>query len=111
MTVIAVVLHSPAVILDQLKSFYSASLYQKSVFDKEQAMFFLNNPDIPKLDESKEKCEGKLTFSEYFRSLLTFQNCKAPGNDGLTVELYQTFWPLVGNLVAGCLNEAYDSGE
>ena len=44
----------PAVILDQLKSFYS-SLYQKSVFDEEQAMFFLNNPDISKLDdESKE---------------------------------------------------------
>ena len=35
-------------VIDQLKSFYS-SLYQKSVFDEEQAMFFLNNPDVPKL--------------------------------------------------------------
>ena len=74
--------------------------------------FFLNNPDIPKLDVvSEEKCVGKLTFNEYFRSLLTFQNGKAPGNDGLTVEFCKTFWPLVGNLVVGCLNEAYDSGE
>ena len=101
----------PAVILDQLKSFYS-SVYKRSVFDEEQAMVFLNNPDIPKLDdESKEKCEGKLTFNERFRPLHTLQNSKAPGNDGLTVEFYKTFLPLVGNLVVGCSNEAYDSGE
>ena len=29
----------------------------------------------------------------------------------MTVEFYKTFWPLVGNVVVGCLNEAYDSGE
>ena len=75
-------------------------------------MFFLNKPYIRKLDdESKEKCEGKLTFNEYFRSLLTFQNGKAPGDDGLIVEFYKTFWPLIGNFVMGRLNEAYDSGQ
>ena len=73
---------------------------------------FLKNQDIPKLDEEeKEKCEGKLTFNECFRSLLTFQIGKAPGNDGLTVEFYKSFWPLVGHLVVDSLNEAYDCGE
>ena len=32
-------------------------------------------------------------------------------NDGLTVEFYKSFWPLVGHLVVDSLNEAYDCGE
>ena len=41
-------------------------------------------PSMPKLDEDeKEKCEGRLTYNECYRSLLTFQTGKAPGNDGL----------------------------
>ena len=73
---------------------------------------FLHNPSIPKLDEDKkEKCEGRLTYNECHLSLLTFQTGKAPGNDGLTAEFYKAFWPLLGNLVVDCLNEAYECGE
>ena len=43
--------------------------------------------------------------------LLTFQTGKAPGNDDLTAEFYKAFWPLLGNLVVDCLNEAYECGE
>ena len=69
---------------------------------------FLYNPSIPKLDEDKkEKCEGRLTYNECYRSLLTFQT----GKDGLTAEFYKAFWPLLGNVVVDCLNEAYECGE
>ena len=44
------------------------------------------------------------------RSLLPLQNGKAPGNDGLTAEFYKAFWPLLGNLLVDCLNEAYECG-
>ena len=103
----------PVEILDQLKLFYS-DLYQDygSNSDGDVAARFLNNPSIPKLDEDKrERCEGRLTYNECYRSLLTFQTGKAPGNDGLTAEFYKTFWPLLGNLVVDCLNEAYECGE
>ena len=94
-----------AEILDQLKLFYS-DLYQDhgSNSDGDEAARFLYNPSIPKLDEDeKEKCEGRLTYNECYRSLLTFQTGKAPGNDGLTAEFYKAFWPLLGNLVVDCL--------
>ena len=80
--------------------------------DGDGAARFLYNPSIPKLDEDeKEKCEGRLTYNEFYRSLLTFQTEKAPGNDGLTAEFYKAFWPLLGNLIVDCLNEAYECGE
>ncbi|KAL9959736.1 hypothetical protein ACROYT_G033090 [Oculina patagonica] len=107
------VITEPAVILNQLKSFYS-TLYQNNGADIDQGCdkIFLGNPDIPKLDkEMQMKCEGKLTFNECYRSLLSFQNGKAPGNDGLTVEFYKAFWPVIGNLVVGCLNAAHEHGE
>ena len=80
--------------------------------DGDVAARFLYNPSIPKLDEDKkEKCEGRLTYNECYRSLLTFQTGKAPGNDGLTAEFYKAFWRLLGKLVVDCLNEAYECGE
>ena len=103
----------PVEILGEIKSFYS-TLYQSHGSNNESdiSVRFLENPSLPKLDEDKkELCEGRLTYNECYRSLLTFQTGKAPGNDGLTVEFYKAFWPLLGNLVVDCLNEAYDYGE
>ena len=103
----------PVEILGEIKSFYS-NLYQShgSNHESDISARVLENPSLPKLDEDKkELCEGRLTYNECYRSLLTFQTGKAPGNDGLTVEFYKAFWPLLGNLVVDCLNEAYDYGE
>ena len=107
------VIADPVEILGEIKSFYS-NLYQShgSNHESDISARFLENPSIPKLDEDKkELCEGRLTYNECYRSLLTFQIGKAPGNDGLTVEFYKVFWLLLGNLVVDCLNEAYDYGE
>ena len=41
----------------------------------------------------------------------SFQKNKLPGNDGLTVEFYLTFWPLVGKCLVECLNFAHRHGE
>ena len=73
---------------------------------------FLGNPGISKLsDEEATLCEGKLTASECFKSLQSFQKNKSPGNDGLTVEFYIAFWDVVGDLLVDSLNCSYDYGE
>ena len=43
--------------------------------------------------------------------LKTFQQNKSPGNDGLTVEFYIAFWPLIGTLLVDSLNYAFEYGE
>ena len=41
----------------------------------------------------------------------TFQNNKAPGNDGLSAEFYKVVWPEIGNLLVESLNYSYIHGE
>ena len=40
--------------------------------------------------------------------LKTFQKNKSPGNDGLTVEFYIAFWPLIETLLVNNLNYAFE---
>ena len=56
-------------------------------------------------------CEGKLTIEECVKSLNSFEPNKSPGNDGLTVEFYNFFWNIVGELLVASLNYSYDAGE
>ena len=43
--------------------------------------------------------------------LKTFQKNISPGNDGLTVEFYIAFWPLIATLLVDSLNYAFEYGE
>ena len=36
---------------------------------------------------------------------------KSPGNDGFSIEFYFLFWSLIGDMVVGSLNEAFEYGE
>ena len=44
-------------------------------------------------------------------TLKTFQKNKTPGNDGLTVEFYLVFWPIVGKHLTDCFNYVHDPGK
>ena len=44
-------------------------------------------------------------------AFLYFQKNKTPGNDGLTVEFYSAFWPLIGKYLVDCINYVYEFGE
>ena len=50
-------------------------------------------------------------MEECLHSLQSFKENKSPGNDGLTVEFYKTFWGILGNLLVESLNCALDHGE
>ena len=103
----------PKRVMKEIESFY-ADLYKKENSDASADLcdFFLNNEEIPKLlDDEVMHCEGKLTKEECFWCLQLFECNKSPGNDELTVEFYQAFWNVVGDLVVESLNSAYEYGE
>ena len=56
--------------------------------------------------------EGKITLPQECEKILSsFQTGKTPGNDGLLIEFYKTFWPLIGKLMTDSFNEAFDKKE
>jgi len=85
-------------ILSEQKRFYQ-NLYtsgRNETGNRHAAKSLLNNLNIPKLlDDEKLSCEGKILLKECKLILETFQNNKAPGNDGIPVEFYKIFWPLI----------------
>ena len=103
----------PQVIMKELRSFYS-DLYQNRSNENSNALTdsLLSNVHIPKWTvEQRNRCEEKLTVGECFNTLKTFQKNKTPGNDGLTVEFYLVFWPLLGKHLIDCYNYAHEHGE
>ena len=102
---------SPKVIMEELSSFYS-DLYHEKPSNEILMDSFVEKVSIPKLTEAqKEKCEEKLTVNECYNSLKSFQKNKAPGNDGLTVEFYLVFWPILGKHLVECYNYVHEHGE
>ena len=84
--------------------------YSQTKRQIDRSLSFFNN--IPSLcEESKELCEGKVTKEECYNVLKEMKINKSPGNDGLTVEFYHTFWPVLGDIIVEALNEAFDKGH
>ena len=103
----------PKNVMHEIEKFYS-TLYKNDGLTPSTTLldYFLENPEIPRLTaEDAHICEGKFTVDECFKSLQLFENNKSPGEDGLTVEFYKTFWNTVGNLMVESLNYSYDNGE
>ena len=55
--------------------------------------------------------EGPLSYEDCKKALDTFQNNKAPGEDGFTVEFYTFFFDLLGHDLVASFNAAYDANE
>ena len=97
--------------MTELEDFYT-DLYDSEENLPDSANLFLRHSEIPKLSPEKAAtCEGKLTVEECLQSLQSFKDNKSPGNDGLTVEFYKTFWGILGKLLVESLNCAFDHGE
>ena len=101
-------------ILSEQKRFYQ-NLYKSGrneSDDRYAAKSFLNNLIIPKLsEEEKRSCEAKFLLNECELILETFQNKKAPGNDGIPVEFYKKLWPLISEPFIKCVNECFENKE
>ena len=85
----------PKQIMTEIHNFYS-KLYDKDSYNlgENSISRFLDKTNTKKLsNDQKEALDKKLTRSELYQALKTFQRNKTPGNDGLTVEFYLTFGP------------------
>ena len=102
---------NPLKIMKKIERFYS-DLYAADDDTVYENNLFMQGKEIPKLsDDMRNICEGKLSTKECFDCLQSFENNKSPGNDGLTVEFYKTFWNSIGNLLVDSLNYSYECGE
>ena len=69
------------------------------------------NVDFQLSEEMASKCEGKMTLDECTKALLTMQNNKSPGSDGLTTEFFRAFWDVISNFVVDSFNYAFKIGN
>ena len=89
-----------------------SELYTERETNEESADLFLTNSDISQLDEDVKKiCEERLSVGECYNALLSMSDNKTPGNDGIPAEFYKRFWPLLGNQLVQCLNNAFENGH
>ena len=69
----------------------------------------VNDLNIPKLsEEQQEQCEGSSSAEECFRLLNSFDLIKTPGNDGIPIEFYKTFWAVHKDSFVKCVNECFE---
>ena len=97
--------------MKEIEKFYS-DLYAAEDDTVYENHLFVQGTAVPKLsDDMRNICEGRLSVKECFDCLQSFENNKSPGNDGLSVEFYTTFWNSIGNLLVDSLNYSYECGE
>ena len=87
---------------------FPANLFKEKLkMNSESPNNFLNDLSIPSLSETqKQICEEELTEKDIYESMISFDNNKSPGNDGLTKEFYQTFWQDVKDIFFNSLQES-----
>ena len=94
-------------ILEHIREFYETLFKtgeQKNAIEMET---FFSDDDIPKFSEDQAKlCEENLTKKDFYNSLKRMQSDKSPGNDGLTKEVYETFWNELKEIFIDSVSEA-----
>ena len=97
-------------ILDVAKTFYSDLYTSRTVSNEDMDLAF--NSLIPEnilSPELQQKCEGLLAKDECFRAVKLMKRNKSPGLDGISIEFYEHFWPLIGDLLVDTYNESFEN--
>ena len=102
--------HNPKDILNIQMQFYK-DLYAFHDCSNDDVEYLLNIQGKKLSEIENTFCEGELTELECLNALNTFKNNKTPGNDGLTVEFYKHFWPVLGKHLVDSINFSYEHGQ
>ena len=68
----------------------------------------VNNSGVRLSEEEFDDLNTPLSLSELTTAVQKMNKDKAPGPDGLTLELYQAFWSQIGPVIATSVNAAFD---
>ena len=90
-----------------MRSFYK-DLYAKEEIDSEAQDRLFNKLKHKLTDSQKKTCEGKITKEELTDALKMMHNNKSPGEDGIPVEFYKTFWNIIGDDFTEVVNSCFD---
>ena len=89
------ILMKQRIIILSYKKLFEERLQNES---KELLEFLKDIPIWSLTEEQKKICEGELTENEIYQSLISTENNKSPGNDGLMKEFYFNFWNDIKNI-------------
>ena len=107
------IVNNPKEILTQLKKFYFELYATKNpdlMCDEFNSLLNVNN--FSRLTvEDRDSCDGYVSVNECHIALNRMKNGKSPGCDGLTVEFYKTFWPVLGEIITEVFNYSVNKGE
>ena len=90
-------------------SFYE-TLFTSEATDPVLANSLLSNISSTLPSTQADLCDGPLSSDECFVILNGMARGKSPGSDGLPMEFYVKFWPILGTELVNVLNSCYLSG-
>ena len=103
---------NPKEILEEGKRFYEKLYKHNENKNDSFDNFFLENNNIPKLDDNHvELCSKPISADECTKTLYKMNNGKTPGSDGISVEFYKMFWPTIKDLVFDSIRYGLDHGH
>ena len=103
--------YSDEEILDVATQFYSELYTNRSSNEQDIDAYFSSvEPENVLSEDMKEKCEGLFTKEECVNAINNMKRNKSPGLDGLSIEFYAKFWPVIGDLMVDVYNESFERG-
>ena len=96
-------------ILDRVKQLCS-ELYTANDSNDEVMNAYLDTitPEKQLDEDTMLKCEGIFTVNECKLAISNMKKNKSPGLDGISVEFYEAFWPVIGDLLVSVFNDCYE---
>ena len=93
---------------NELQLFYRNLFKSNCTKSYDDCKKFLDKIITPVLTSEKvNSFEGDLVESELFKSLSSMQDCKSPGNDGLTKEFFEYFLNVMKDPQMNSITEAW----
>lgn len=87
-----VTVNTPEKVLQALAAFYEELYRPGTSYTSEDLEQYLEQTDFPKLNEGQRAdLECPLTVEELQTAVRSFPNCKAPGEDGIPMEIYKQY--------------------